>query len=77
MVLGTFLFARSLICIQAYEVAKVTGPRNHWPVQGPSNEALIFYDAGISAKLRSCRFVTSQLNVTETYRTNFSSLLFY
>ena len=35
------------------------GPRNHWPVQGPSNEALIFYDAGISAKLRSCWFVTS------------------
>ena len=35
------------------------GPRNHWPVQGLSNEALIFYDAGISAKLRSCWFVTS------------------
>ena len=56
---------------------KWAGPRNRWPVQGPSNEALIFYDAGISAKLRSCRFVTSQLNVTETCRTNFSSLLFY
>ena len=38
---------------------QIAGPRNHWPVQGPSNEALIFYDAGISAKLRSRWFVTS------------------
>ena len=41
------------------QVAKVAGPTNHWPDQGPSNRAVIFYDAGFSAKLRSCRFVTS------------------
>ena len=27
--------------------------------QGPSNGAVIFYDGGFSAKLRSCRFVAS------------------
>ena len=30
-----------------------------WPDQGPSNAAVILYDVGFSAKLRSCRFVTS------------------
>ena len=38
---------------------KVAGPRNHWSDLGPSNGAVIFYDAGFSAKLRGCRFVTS------------------
>ena len=36
-----------------------TNPWNHWPDQGPSNRAVIFYDAGFLAKLRSCRFVPS------------------
>ena len=46
----------------AYKVAKVAGPRNHWPDQGPSNGAVIFYDAGFLAKLGSCRFVTSLIS---------------
>ena len=40
------------VCMPAYKWPK-------WPDQGPSNGAVIFYDAGFSAKLRSCRFVTS------------------
>ena len=57
MVLGTFLHT---VCMPAYKVTKVAGPRNHasWPDQA-SNGAVIFYDAGFSAKFRSCRFVTS------------------
>ena len=35
-------------------------PRNHSPDQRPSNGAVIFYDLGFSAELRSCRFVTSK-----------------
>ena len=38
---------------------KVAGPRNLWPDQGPSNAEVIFYDPGVLAKLRSCRFATS------------------
>ena len=49
----------SELLMPAYKVAKVAGPRNHWPDQGPSNKAVIFHDAGFSAKLRSCRSVTS------------------
>ena len=50
------------VCMPAYKVAKVAGPRNHWPDQGPSNGAVIFYDAGFLAKLGSCRFVTSLIS---------------
>ena len=50
------------VCMPAYKVAKVAGPRNHWPDQGPSNGVVIFYDAGFLAKLRSCRFVTSLIS---------------
>ena len=57
LVLGTFLFAQSLHA--GLQVAKVTGLRNHRPDQGPSNGAVILYDAGFSAKLRSCRFFRS------------------
>ena len=57
LVLGTLLFAYSLNA--GLQVAKVAGPKNHWPDQGPSNRAVVFYDPGFSAKLRSCRFVTS------------------
>ena len=57
LVLGTLLFAT---CLQAgLQSGQVAGPRNYWPNQGPSNGAVIFYDAAFSAKLRSCRFVTS------------------
>ena len=52
-------FLLRAVCMPAFKVAKVAGPSNHWPDQGPSNEAVIFYDAGFSAKLRSCRFFTS------------------
>ena len=52
-------FLLRAVCMPAFKVAKVAGPSNHWPDQGPSNEAVIFYDAGFSTKLRSCRFVTS------------------
>ena len=52
-----FLFPHSLHT--GLQVAKVAAPWNHWPDQGPSNRAVIFYDAGFLAKLRSCRFVTS------------------
>ena len=45
-----FFFAHSLHA--AYQWPK-------WPDQGPSNGAVIFYDARFSAKLRSCRFATS------------------
>ena len=47
------------VCMPAYKVAWVAGPRNHWPDKGPSNGAAIFYNAGFLAKLRSCWFVTS------------------
>ena len=50
--LGTFLFAHSFHAgLQS---------RHKWSDQGPSNGAVIFYDVGFSAKLRSCRFVTSK-----------------
>ena len=42
-----------------FQVAKVAGPRNHWPDRGPSNGAVAFYDAGFSAKLRSRRLAIS------------------
>lgn len=41
------------ICMPAYKVAKVTGPEkslNDWPNQGPSSEAVIFYDVGVFGK---------------------------
>ena len=47
------------VSMPAFKVAKVAGRRNHWPDQWPSNGAVIFYDAGVLVKLRSCRFVTS------------------
>ena len=47
------------LLMPACKVAKVAGPRNHWPYEGPSNGTVIFYDAGFSTKLKSCRFVTS------------------
>ena len=47
------------LLMPTYKVTKVTGPRNHWPDQGTSNGAVVFDDAGFSAKLRSCRFVSS------------------
>ena len=53
--------AWNLFCallMPAYKVAKVAGPRNHWPNQGSSNEEVIFNDAAFSAKFRSFRFVT-------------------
>ena len=55
--LNTFFL--HIVCMMAYKVAKVAGPRNHWPNQGPSNGVIIFYDAAFSAKFRSFRFVTS------------------
>ena len=58
LVLGTFLVALSLHA-GFQSVAKVAGPRDHWPDQGPSNGEVIFYDGGFSAKLRSCRFVVT------------------
>ena len=52
VVLGTFLFAHSFHAgLQS---------RHKWSDQGPSNGAVIFYDVGFSAKLRSYRFVTSK-----------------
>ena len=42
------LFLRK-VCMSAYKVAKVAGPRNHWLYQGPSNGAVTFYDAGFLA----------------------------
>ena len=57
---GTWSVSFCALLMPAYNVAKVAGPRNHWADQGgPSNGAVIFYDAGFSGKLRSCRFVTS------------------
>ena len=45
---------------------------------GALNAEVIFHDPGFLGKLRSCRLVTSYLNVTATTRTNFSTLpLFY
>ena len=46
-------------CALLMPAYKVAGPRNHWPDQGPSNGAVIFYDAGFLEKLRSSRCVTS------------------
>ena len=47
------------LLMPAYKVPKVARPRNHWPNQGPSNGAVIFYDAALPAKFRNYRFVTS------------------
>ena len=55
-------FLLRAVSMPAFKVAKVAGRRNHWPDQWPSNGAVIFYDAGVLAKLRSCRFVTSLIS---------------
>ena len=57
MVLGTFLFAQSLH--DSLQRGLSGEPRNHWPDRGPSNGAVIFYEAEFSAKLRRSRFVLS------------------
>ena len=52
VLVGTFLFKHSL-----HAGVQVAGPRNHWPDQGPSNGAVIFYDAGFSGFRRSSEAV--------------------
>ena len=54
LVLVTFLFGHSslTVCLTAYKVTKVAG-------RGAFKGAVIFYDTGFSAKLRSCQLVTN------------------
>ena len=42
---GAWNVSFGALLVPAYKVAKVAGPRNHWPDEGPSNKAVIFYDA--------------------------------
>ena len=47
------------LLMPAYKVTKVAGQGTTGQTRGLQTERSFFYDAGFSAKLRSCQFVTS------------------